>query len=259
MKVLVVGRGWTGNKVFAELQSRNIESTLASHNESFIALNSSSYQWVINCAGVTGSPNVDACEQNPVNTMDGNVTFPTLLHRETIKNHARFMHWSSGCIYQGNIDSVDTAPNFFGSIYSISKGVSDSYLKDKAVTIRIRMPFSSDMEPKNLITKISSYAATGKLYDAGQNSMTDIDEAVRVSIDMLTENVDNGPYNLVNSGSMDMQQIVSAMNLQNVEWYTKEEFLARTKCERSTCVIPAYPRMRSLEQAFREAIGKCYS
>ena len=258
MKVLVVGRGWTGKKVFAELQSRNIDSTLVSSTESFAAVNNGGYQWVINCAGVTGNPNVDACENNPIDTLAGNINFPILLHREASKQGAKFMHWSSGCIYQGDIDSVDTAPNFFGSIYSISKGVSDTYLKDKAVVLRIRMPFSSIIEPKNLMTKIVSYAATGKLYDAGQNSMTDHDEAVRVSIDMLLENVDNGPYNLVNSGSMDMHQIVEALKLQSVNWYTKEEFLANTRCERSTCVIPADSRMRPLDQAFMEAAGKCY-
>lgn len=258
MKVLVVGRGWTGKKVFAELQSRNIDSTLVSSAESFSAIRTNEYQWVINCAGVTGSPNVDACEIDPDNTLSGNANFPIVLYREATEAHARLMHWSSGCIYQGNIDSVDAPPNFFGSIYSISKGVSDKYLKDKAVVLRIRMPFSSVIEPKNLMTKIVSYAATGKLYDAGQNSMTDHDEAVRVSIDMLLENVPNGAYNLVNSGSMDMHQIVEALQLQNVNWYTKEEFLANTRCERSTCVIPADSRMRPLDQAFREAAGKCY-
>lgn len=259
MKVLVVGRGWTGNKVFAELRSRDIDAKLVSHDESLREVNSLFYHWVVNCAGVTGSPNVDACELNPYDTMNGNVTFPVMLHRETVKNHSRFMHWSSGCIYQGDINSVDAAPNFSGSIYSISKGVSDAYLKDKAVVIRIRMPFSSIMEPKNLITKVASYAANGKLYNAGQNSMTDHDEAVRVSVDLLQENVNDGPYNLVNPGSMDMNQIVQLMNLRKVNWYTKEEFIARTSCERSTCVIPANSRMRTLEEAFREAVRKCYS
>lgn len=258
MKVLVVGRGWTGKKVHKELISRGLYADLCSSAEAFTAVKFGYYYWVINCAGVTGVPNVDACEDNPKLTMDGNATFPILLQRAVEQKGARFMHWSSGCIYQGKIDSVDALPNFFGSIYSISKGVSDTYLRDKAVVIRIRMPFSSVSEDKNLINKILKYANNGSLYNTGQNSMTDHDEAVRISVDLLTEDVPNGPYNLVNTGTLDMYEISKIMTMQNVKWKTTEEFLASVKCQRSTCQIPSYKAMRPLKQAFDEALRKCY-
>jgi dTDP-4-dehydrorhamnose reductase len=258
MKVLVVGRGWTGKKVYKELLSRKIDTNLASSNEALTAIKFVKYDWVVNCAGVTGVPNVDACEDDPENTMQGNAVFPVLLHRAVEASGARFMHWSSGCIYQGQIESVWAHPNFFGSIYSISKGVSDRYLTDKAVVIRIRMPFSSVDEPKNIITKILYYAGKGALYNAGQNSMTDHDEAVRVSVDLLVENAVNGPYNLVNTGTFDMYDISKMLNIENVRWRTTDEFLASIKCQRSTCQIPSYNSMRPLKQAFDEALRKCY-
>jgi len=258
MKVLVVGRGWTGTKVFNEIKNRNIAVDLASSKESLAAVKFGKYDWVVNCAGVTGVPNVDACEDDPVNTMNGNAVFPVLLHREVEKTGARFMHWSSGCIYQGNIESVWAHPNFFGSIYSISKGISDRYLIDKAVVIRIRMPFSSKVEDKNIINKILKYSKNGALYNTGQNSMSDHDEAVRVSVDLLVENTVNGPYNLVNTGTLDMYEISKILNINDVRWRTTEEFLASTKCERSTCQIPSYTSMRPLKQAFDEALRKCY-
>lgn len=258
MKILVVGRGWTGKKVHKELISRGLFADLCSSQEAFTAVKFGYYYWVINCAGVTGVPNVDACEDDPVNTMNGNAIFPILLHRAVEKAGARYMHWSSGCIYQGQIESVWAHPNFFGSIYSISKGVSDSYLKDKAVVIRIRMPFSSKNEDKNLISKILKYAHNGSLYNTGQNSMTDHDEAVKVSVDLLVENAVNGPYNLVNTGTLDMYEISKIMALHDVKWKTTEEFLASTKCQRSTCQIPSYKTMRPLKQAFDEALRKCY-
>lgn len=257
MKVLVVGRGWTGKKVLKELKSRGVEADLSSHSDALTLLRYVKYDWVVNCAGVTGSPNVDACESDPSGTMEGNATYPILLHRAVMESGARFMHWSSGCIYEGEIESCWAKPNFFGSVYSISKGISDQYLFDKAVLIRIRMPFSSVVENKNLITKIMNYSQTGKLYNAGQNSMTDHDEAVRISVTLLMDNAPNGPYNLVNSGSMDMIDITKALNI-TPKWYTKEEFLANTKCLRSTCVIRAYPDMRPLDIAFAEAVRKCY-
>ena len=257
MRILVVGRGWTGKKVHKELIARNICTEICSNHEALTVVRFGNYDWVINCAGVTGVPNVDACEFNPQLTMDGNATFPILLQRAVERKGARFMHWSSGCIYEGKIDSIDAPPNFFGSIYSISKGVSDTYLKDKAVVIRIRMPFTGLAEDKNLISKILKYSKTGKLYNAGQNSMTDHDEAVRVSIDYLLEDVPNGPYNLVNSGSLDMRDITRILNI-GAKWYTTEEFTANTACARSTCVIPADTRMRPLEIAFEQAVRKCY-
>jgi hypothetical protein len=119
------------------------------------------------------------------------------------------------------------------------------------------MPFSSVVEDKNLITKILKYANGGKLYNAGQNSMTDHDEAIRVSIDYLLEDAPNGPYNLVNSGSLDMRDITRILNI-GAKWYTTEEFLANTACARSTCVIRADSKMRPVEIAFHEALRKCY-
>lgn len=257
MKVLVVGRGWTGYKVYDELKANGQEVWLSSHDEALIALKFGQYDWVVNCAGVTGKPNVDACELDPKNTMDGNATYPILLERAVAAAGARFMHWSSGCIYEGKIATAYTRPNFFGSIYSISKGVSDQYLLDKAVVIRIRMPFSSKSETKNLITKLVLYNQNAKLYNAGQNSMTDHDEAVKLSVKFLLDNVSNGPYNLVNQGSMDMVDIAKALNF-TPKWFTTEEFKAVTKCSRSTCVIPADNRMRPLSVAFEEAVRKCY-
>lgn len=254
MRVLVVGRGWTGRKVHKELLKRQIDASITSSKEAIAAIKYGRFDWVINCAGVTGIPNVDACEDHPDITMQGNASFPIILHRYAQQYMARFMHWSSGCIYEGKIESVWAHPNFFGSIYSISKGVSDQYLKDKAVVIRIRMPFSSVTEDKNFITKIMNY---NKLYNSGQNSMTDHDEAVKVSIDLLLANTPDGPYNLVNSGSMDMVDIANILNIQP-KWFSKSEFLAHTKCIRSTCVIPSYEKMRSLDIAFHEAIRKCY-
>lgn len=258
MRILVVGRGWTGKKVYKELISRNIVTQLCSSQEALTAIKFVNYDWVINCAGVTGVPNVDACEDDPETTMNGNAVYPIILHRAVEASGARFMHWSSGCIYQGQIESVWAHPNFFGSIYSISKGVSDRYLIDKAVVIRIRMPFSNVQEDKNIICKILKYANNGSLYNTGQNSMTDHDEAVKVSVDLLTEDIPNGPYNLVNTGTLDMYEISKIMNIQNVKWKTTEEFLASVKCQRSTCQIPSYQAMRPLKQAFDEALRKCY-
>jgi dTDP-4-dehydrorhamnose reductase len=254
MRILVVGRGWTGNKMITELSSRNHNVFSCSHTEVFDILGSIAVDWVVNCAGVTGVPNVDACELDKQNTISGNAIYPALLHDICERRHIRFAHFSSGCIYQGNIDSVDAHPNFFGSTYSISKGISDVYLKNKAQVYRIRMPFTGVDEPKNYLSKVLKYAKTGKLIDSGHNSLTDLDEAVRVACDLIESGNPNGYYNLVNSGSVTMHELMEMFGM-TVDWFTDDEFKAATVAARSTCTIPAYEGMSDVQTALRNAIN----
>jgi dTDP-4-dehydrorhamnose reductase len=254
MRILVVGRGWVGRKVVNELLKRNHSVDSVSHLEAFDIEEDVEYDWVVNCAGVTGYPNVDACEQDKFNTMHGNVVVPMLLQRMADEIGAKFAHFSSGCIYQGEIVDRWAEPNFFGSTYSLSKGVSDSHLKHIALVFRIRMPFTGTNEPKNYLTKVFNYAKNGRLIDAGKNSLTDLDEAVLVACDLIERGA-MGPYNLVNEGSVDMHELAALMGVEP-EWYTPEQFKADTACARSTCTIPGHRLMRPVKEALADAIAK---
>lgn len=254
MNILVVGRGWTGKKVIEELRNRGHIITITSHKAALDVLTQDKFDWVVNCAGVTGVPNVDACESDRVGTMMGNAVFPILLYEACLKAGVRMSHFSSGCIYEGNILTTDADPNFFGSIYSISKGISDSYLKNKAQVYRIRMPFTSKNESKNYLTKILKYANSGKLIEAGPNSLTDLDEAVKVVCDLIEAQAPNGPYNLVNQGSVTMHELVELLDI-SPSWFTAEEFKDATVASRSNCVIPSYESMRPIKDALRDAIN----
>jgi dTDP-4-dehydrorhamnose reductase len=255
MNILVVGRGWTGKKVFTELMNRGHVVTMTPHDQAIYLLHTTQFDWVVNCAGVTGTPNVDACEDDKENTIAGNVAFPILLEQACAKSFTRLSHFSSGCIYQGEILDENAAPNYFGSIYSVSKGVSDVYLGDKAQVYRIRMPFTGKNERKNYLVKVANYAKTGKLVDFGQNSITDLDEAVKVACTLIEEMEPNGYYNLVNKGSINMHELADLMGIQP-EWYTAEEFKNATAAGRSTCVIPAHPMMSDVKEALLTAIAK---
>lgn len=242
MNILLVGRGWVGNKMYTELIKRGHTVTFVSHTSAFNKLETNKYDWVINTAGVTGSPNVDACELDKFNTFDGNSLYPIQLYEVCKSSGVTLSHFSSGCIYEGDIESIDTNPNFFGSTYSISKGISDTYLKDKAHVYRIRMPFTAFDEPKNFLTKVIKYAKTGKLFEGGLNSLTYLDDAIRVSCDLIEQKAPIGPYNLVNSGAVNMHDIVRIFNL-DPQWFTADEFRGATACSRSNCIIPSYHTM----------------
>jgi len=253
MHFLVVGRGWTGKKVFKELLQRGHVVTFCSHEDAIDTIERNKFDWVVNCAGKTGTPNVDACELDKQGTIDANAIFPALL-ANACGWGTRLAHFSSGCIYMGDIDDVDASPNYFGSIYSVSKGVSDVYLGDKAQVYRIRMPFTGVNESKNYLTKVYNYAKHGKLIDAGENSLTDLDEAVSVACNLMEEHEPNGYYNLVNKGSVNMHELADLMKI-DPQWYTPEEFKAATAAGRSTCTIPAYEGMSDIRDALKNAIA----
>lgn len=256
MRVLVVGRGWVGMKMFHELLEQGHVASLVRHEYAISAVDRSfgSFDWVVNCAGVTGKPNVDACEGQKAETYEANAVFPVQLYHACELADIKFAHFSSGCIYQGEITDVNADPNYFGSTYSVSKGVSDVILKEKALVFRVRLPFSDERVPKNLFTKLDHYAKHGKLVEGGSNSITDIDEAVKVACDLMEENA-RGPVNLVNSGSATTHEIADLLGL-SPQWYNAEEFRAVTAAARSNCTIPDSGRMRPVRDALIDAVKK---
>ena len=57
--------------------------------------------FLINAAGYTGKPNVDACEINRADTLQGNTIFPAMVAHACAVLGVPFGHVSSGCIYDG--------------------------------------------------------------------------------------------------------------------------------------------------------------
>ena len=254
MSILIVGRGWVGRKMFDQLVNNGHVVTLCPHYKAEeVLLNNRTFNWVVNCAGMTGVPNVDACENNKAETMEANAIFPIKLFDICESMGIKFAHFSSGCIYEGEIKDVYEDPNFFGSTYSISKGVSDLLLKEKCLVFRVRLPFSGEYEKKNLLYKLYQYSLNGKLIEGGLNSITDIDEAVEHAVDLIEREAD-GPYNLVNWDPVTTHDIAEMMGL-DCDWYTQEEFKAVTAAKRSNCVIPAYERMSPAKIALAKRIA----
>jgi hypothetical protein len=78
---------------------------------------------------------------------------------------------------------------------------------------------------------------------------------VRIACDLVLESAPNGAYNLVNQGAITMRDLAAMMKLDNAKWFTEDEFARATRAGRSTCVIPAFERMRPLEQSLKAALG----
>src|SRR5882724_4607686 len=64
-------------------------------------LQSARPEFVINAAGYTGKPNVDACETARADTLQGNTLLPLTIAQACLAAGIPFGHVSSGCIYSG--------------------------------------------------------------------------------------------------------------------------------------------------------------
>ena len=254
MNILVVGRGWVGRKMFDQLVINGHVVTLCPHYKAESVMNFYDFDWVVNCAGVTGVPNVDACEDIKAETMEGNALFPVNLQKLCEGYSTKFAHFSSGCIYEGKITDEYADPNFFGSTYSVSKGVSDILLKDRCLIFRVRLPFDGTHSPKNLLQKLYNYSKSGKLVEGGLNSISDIDEAVEHAANLIERNA-SGPYNLVNEGAITTHEIAEMMELQ-CDWWTADEFKTVAVARRSNCVIPSYEEMSPVKLALLRRINQ---
>ena len=257
--ITLIGHGYVGEHIANELVSQNLKYEWINHSDS-IPQNT---KVVINAAGYTGSPNVDACEKYKQETIDGNVTFPLKL--EDRCPSTPIVHISSGCIYTGYTNggwTEDHAPNFDfnnGSFYSGSKALGQEVLMpymNKSYLLRIRMPFGDQHHPKNFLTKMVRYE---KLINF-ENSLSYVNDVARVAVEFATRLPKPGIYNVCNPGSKTTKEIVAMMGL-NKQWFTEEEFTAYVTAPRSNCVLNTdkldrvFP-IQSVDQALAKAIAQ---
>lgn len=202
MKILIFGgNGYMGQeflKIYPEALTPRVD--IADQQQIAAVLDVEKPDVVINCAGKTGRPNVDWCEDHKEETIRANVLGPLVLNDECLKRGIYWVHISSGCIYEGDNGgkgfTEEDAPNFSGSFYSRTKLWSDQILKEFPVLIpRLRMPFDGSTHPRNLISKIRQYS---KVLDV-KNSLTYIPDFLN-AVRTLIERRKTGIYNIVNPG-----------------------------------------------------------
>lgn len=255
----LVGHGYIGKHIAKELDKQRIKYIWLNHKQempNYVTV-------IINAAGYTGSPNVDACEINKFPTYQGNVMFPVAL--EEANPDTPIIHISSGCVYDGYKPggwTEDDEPNFNdknGSYYSGTKATFQSFFvlyANKSWLLRIRMPFGDNEDPKNILTKFTKYE---KLIDY-ENSFSYVNDVAKVAIWFALNKPQTGIYNVCNPGSLTTKQVADMLGLSK-DWFTKEEFREVTVAPRSNCVLNNNKLMKlfpiqSVQDAMKEAIGK---
>ena len=225
MNILVYGStGWIGSKLVKLLEKDSntvykAKSRLENINNlsNELLLYETKIDHVLMAAGVTGRPNVDWCEDHRDEVMSINVVGVAVVAKWCHTNDVHLTFLGTGCIYEYDAkhlmptDIVKTIgfteedePNFEGSFYSYTKNIVQKIISEYGgLILRIRMPISDDLHPRNFITKIKNYKKVVNI----PNSMTILTDLLGIIPNMMNKNV-KGTYNFVNGGHISHNQIL---------------------------------------------------
>ncbi len=239
-RVLIFGNGWIGNKLASSFSADISGANITDRGAVMSALDSRRPSVVINAAGKTGRPNIDGCEDIPAETLSSNVAGPIILAEECLARKIFMVHLGSGCIYDNSRSNYTESdpPNFYGSLYSRSKIISEEALKNLPVLqLRLRMPFDGKPHPRNFITKITSYERVISV----ENSLTCIGDLI-VACEVLVAERLTGIWNVVNPGTITHERILDLYKELvdpdfKYEVMTLEELRSVTKVGRSNCTL----------------------
>jgi dTDP-4-dehydrorhamnose reductase len=272
MIVLLGASGYIGEAFARELQSRgspfiplsrrNVDYT--KFVELLRFLRETKPTFLVNAAGFTGRPNVDACEIAKADTVAGCVLLPEVIAQACEVAGIPWGHVSSGCIYSGakiieagkarvekdmthpelrmlvekkpeciyGFTENDT-PNFSFrdlpcSFYSGCKALAEEAIAETSrhYSWRLRIPFDEWDSPRNYLSKVQRYS---KVYD-NVNSVSHRGEFVRACLDLWERRAPFGVYNVTNPGFITTRRVVELVQAvlrpsRSFEfWNNDEEF-----------------------------------
>ncbi|KAK8790729.1 hypothetical protein WA588_002476, partial [Blastocystis sp. NMH] len=217
---LVFGKnGWIGGIVIRLLREKGYtvyeaESRLENTQDVAAELDKTKPDYVIDAAGLTGRPNVDWCEFHKEDVIRVNVVGTVALADACWKRKIPCTIYATGCIYEYNDShpmgsgigfTEEDEPNFKGSFYSYTKTLAEKLLREysNVLLLRVRMPISDDLNPRNFVTKISKYERVVDI----PNSMSVLHDLLPASIEMTVHGL-KGVYNFTNPGVISHNQIL---------------------------------------------------
>ena len=209
-------------------------------------------EFLINAAGYTGKPNVDACEIHKAECLAGNAVLPGIIAQACDVASVPWGHVSSGCIYtgarpDGSGFTEEDPPNFTFrqnncSFYSGTKALGEEVLASypNVYIWRVRIPFNHFEHPRNYLTKLMNYSM---LLDA-TNSISELQEFVNASVLCWQKHVSFGIYNMTNPGSVTTHEVVDLIKKSGTSdrefhfFASESEFMQHAaKTPRSNCVM----------------------
>ncbi|KAG9606219.1 NAD(P)-binding protein, partial [Aureobasidium melanogenum] len=218
---------------------------------------------VINCAGVRGLHNADWCEDHKVETMRSNVLGALNVVDVCFQLGIHITHIGSACIYtvEGDETTGDRSPFtetdepfFQGCWYGRSRLLSELSIRHypNLLLLRVRIPISADLHPKNHITKLLKYEKIVDLTGSGTVLQNLIPAAI-----ILLDNGETGTYNWVTPGeisNVELMELAKKTIRPDLKWQTfkVEDMLAKLKAPRAICIMDSSKlKKKCLEYGYR--------
>ncbi|HXD01524.1 MAG TPA: sugar nucleotide-binding protein [Verrucomicrobiae bacterium] len=227
-------------KEFATLSRRELDYTRFDRLLEFLRTKKPAF--VVNAAGYTGKPNVDACEVARADTLQGNTLLAQTIAQACAAAEVPWGHVSSGCIYSGAKISAGgkvrtekdmnrpelkalvekepgaihgftetDAPNFTFrdppcSFYSGTKALGEEAILGvgRSYIWRLRIPFDEYDGNRNYLSKVQRYS---KVYD-NVNSISHRADYARACLDLWEKRAAFGIYNVTNPGWVTTREVI---------------------------------------------------
>ena len=290
MKLLIYGsKGWIGNQFINILHNKNIEYICGnSRVDNDINLKKEidniNPTHIISFIGRTHGKignkeytTIDYLEQPgklKENVRD-NLFSPIILSLICKEKNIHYTYLGTGCIFkfdnehpfglEENGFTEKSLPNFFGSGYSTVKGLTDrlmKYFNKNVLNLRIRMPITEEQNPRNFITKITTYEKICSI----PNSMTVLPELLPFVLDMI-QNKTIGTINLTNPGLISHNEILemfkeivdTEFTYKNFTIEQQSKILASDRSNNyldTTKLETLYPQVRNIKEAVRDCLIK---
>lgn len=213
---IVFGKnGFLGSNIINLLQTENknfIISNLRLHETDKIRELFLLYKpkFVINCAGITGIPNIFWCDDHKIETIENNITYQLTIASICKEYGIHLTVFGSGGIFNSDKIYCETdVGNNYNNYYSKCRILLEDIIKyyDNVLYLRINYPISSKPNNKNLLTKLLSY----NNIDSVEVSVTYTDNLFPILFKMIEQN-ETGICNFTNPGQIRLQEIIDIYN-----------------------------------------------
>lgn len=294
MKVIVYGhRGWIGQQFIQILEKESVNYHLGKSRVEDIEslkmeMDSIQPTHVVSFIGRTHGrigekeyTTIDYLEQKGklFENVRDNLFSPLSLAILCQERNIHYTYLGTGCIFEYDDEhpfgqevngfKEESLPNFFGSSYSIVKGFTDQLMKlyeKNVLQLRIRMPITESKNPRNFITKITTYEKVCSI----PNSMSVLPELLPIALQMMRDHK-LGTYNFTNPGLISHNEIlemyqnivdpnftwknfsVSEQN-QILDSKRSNNFLDTTKLERDYSVKNIKDSVRDMLVLYKESL-----
>ncbi len=262
----------------------DVRINIINKNQIYNVVQNSNVTNVISFIGRTNSDKINSIDclesrDRLHDNINDNLLAPIILADICQKLDVHFTYIGSGCIfnYTEDLDFVlkyphycykyneNDEPTFFGSNYSVVKGLTDTYFRHnytKILNCRIRMPITDFNHPRDFITKIVSYKDICSM----PNSMTVLSDLLPYLLKLI-QTYTIGTINLVNPGLISHNEILELYkeiidNKHTWNNITCAEQNNLLKSERSNCALNStkietlFPDIKNIKDSVKNILYK---